>query len=216
MRRYDHIVFDIDGTLIDTKYAVMHGLQDTVRELTERTIEIEQLLFSFGIPGEDALRILGMPDPKAALALWNRHIRKYWNTIDIFSGISETLNRLAESGIAKIGIVTSKTRQEYEVEFCRFDISRLFSVAVTADDTERHKPEPEPLMKYMELTGAQPGRTLYVGDSEYDMRCAKSAGVDGALALWGAVNKDVESVWRVKTPAELLNIMEDLSSEVSL
>lgn len=207
MRRYDHIVFDIDGTLIDTKNAVMHGLQDAMCELTGRKIEIEQLLFSFGIPGEDALRILGMPDPKAALVVWNRHIRKYWDTIGVFSGIRETLNRLAESGIS-IGIVTSKTRQEYEVEFCRFDISRLLSSAVTADDTARHKPEPEPLIKYMQLTGAQPAGTLYVGDSEYDMRCAKAAGVDGALALWGAVNKGVESVWRLETPAALLRIMD--------
>lgn len=205
MRRYDHIVFDIDGTLIDTEHAVMHGLQDAVRELTGREMEIGQLLFSFGIPGEDVLRILGIPHPRAALVLWNRHIRKYWDTIDVFSGMRETLNRFVESGI-EIGVVTSKTRQEYEVEFRRFDISDLFSLAVTADDTARHKPEPEPLMKYMELSGAQPGRTLYVGDSEYDMRCAKAAGVDGALALWGAVNKNVESVWRVKNPSELLRI----------
>ena len=206
MKRYDHIVFDIDGTLIDTRHAVMHGLQDAVREVTGCEMEIEKLLFSFGIPGEVALRILGVPNPKEALIVWNRHIRKYWDTIDVFPGIRATLDRLAESGIA-IGIVTSKTRREYEVEFCRFDISRLFAIAVTADDTALHKPEPEPLIKYMDIAGAQPGRTLYVGDSVYDMRCAKAAGVNGALALWGAINRNVESVWRAEDPTALLDII---------
>lgn len=207
MAQYRHIVFDIDGTLIDTKHAVMHGLQDAVREITGRTTPIEELLFSFGIPGEEAMRILGMADPAAALAVWNRHIAKYRSTVNVFPGLREALEILARADIAGMGIVTSKTRTEYEVEFTRFDISRRFSTVITADDTNEHKPLPGPLLKYMELTGARAEETLYIGDSIYDMRCACSAGVDGALALWGAVNQDIESTWRLKSPEDLIRII---------
>ena len=207
MRKYDHIVFDIDGTLINTQNAVFSGLKDTLREIAGIEKTTEELLFTFGIPGEEALRLLGIPDPKAALVRWNVHIRKYWPTIDVFPGMRQALEGISAGNPGSMGIVTSKTRLEYEVEFCRFDISRYLTVAVTANDTAAHKPAPDPLFKYMELTGATPGRTLYIGDSVYDMRCAKAAGVDGVLALWGAMDPNVESTYRAAAPIDLLAII---------
>lgn len=207
MKRYDHIVFDIDGTLINTENAVFSGLKDTLQEVLGVEKTTEELLFTFGIPGEQALGMLGVKDPKAALLTWNKHIHKYWHTIDVFPGMREALAAIAATNTGSMGIVTSKNRKEYEVEFCRFDISRYLTVAVTADDTSAHKPEPEPLLKYMELTGASPKRTLYVGDSIYDMRCAAAAGVDHVLALWGAMDKTVEATYRANEPGELISII---------
>ena len=63
---YQHVVFDVDGTLIDTEQPVLTALQMTVRELLHREMTLSELKFSYGIPGHEVLVMLGAPDPDAA------------------------------------------------------------------------------------------------------------------------------------------------------
>lgn len=205
MARYKHIVFDIDGTLIDTQYAVQTALKETVKNWLGKDMSYEELLFSFGIPGDTTLRKLGVSDPVAALAEWNRHIGKNRHTIVMFPGTEEMMEKL--DGVS-IGVVTSKNSREYHDDFMYFPISKYVGTAVCADHTEKHKPDPEPLFKYMELTGAKPEEVLYVGDSIYDCNCAHAAGIDFALATWGAVNKEIESEWYPEKPEDIPGIVK--------
>lgn len=204
MARYSHVVFDIDGTLVDTRFAVLSGLRDTMKALTGREMAMEELIFSFGIPGEEALRILGAEDTKAGLMEWNAHILKYQKHSVLFDGITGVFGAL--EGV-NIGVVTSKAVFEYEAEPALAPIRGLVGTAVCADHTEKHKPEPEPLLKYMELTGAKREDILYVGDSVYDQRCARSAGVDFALATWGATDRELPAEWKPETPMGLAGIV---------
>ena len=203
MARYRHIVFDIDGTLIDTQFAVQSALRETVKNRTGRDMSFEELLFSFGIPGLTTLTMLGLPDPEDALVEWNVHIGENRQHIVVFPGIEELLSKL--NGVS-IGVVTSKNSREYRDDFMHFPVSRFIGLAVCADHTQKHKPDPEPLLKYMELTGAQPGEVLYVGDSIYDQQCAHAAGIDFALATWGAT-RDMDAEWKPESPEALLNVL---------
>ncbi len=101
-----------------------------------------------------------------------------------------------------IGIVTSKTREEFRSDFQKFDISSYFETVVCADDTRQHKPEPDPLLKYIERTNCQANGLLYIGDSIYDMQCAKRANVNFGLAKWGAGNR-VNTPNSFRTPFDL-------------
>jgi pyrophosphatase PpaX len=64
-----------------------------------------------------------------------------------------------------------------------------FAAIVTADDVERYKPEPEPVLKALEQTGVTAPETLFVGDSTHDMRSGRAAGVVTAAALWGPYSR---------------------------
>lgn len=71
--KYKQIVFDIDGTLIDTEYAVLHSLQETLRTVTGNTPELRELSFALGITGKDTLEKLHIPDLPFALDLWDQN-----------------------------------------------------------------------------------------------------------------------------------------------
>lgn len=206
--KYTHIVFDIDGTLTDTEYAAIVSLQDTVRRFKGKEYAYKALIFALGIPGVDALSQLGFEAGEYAAAMrdWEIGLRKHNTQIDVFEGVNELIKALAEAGCS-LGIVTSKTRDQYVKDFERFGVAKYFAVSVTADDSAEHKPTAGPLLKYMELTGAKREEMLYIGDSEYDAGTAKNAGVDFALATWGATNQSLKAQHRPAKPLDLLEII---------
>ena len=201
--KYKHIVFDIDGTLIDTEYAVLHSLKETIKELSERDIPCSELKFALGITGTDALKKLEIKETSYALELWDKNMRNYTNTIKVFDGIIELLREL-QCLDYEMGIVTSKTREEFTHDFCPFGISHYFKTIICADDTQKHKPSAEPLLKYMELSKTDNSKVLYIGDSKYDSKCAENAGIDFALAVWGSHNKRIKANYFLERPADLL------------
>lgn len=204
--RYRHIVFDVDGTLLNSADSDLFALQDTVRELTGQTIPIPELVFSQGIPGAATLKRLKLDHIPEALPLWVRNVGKYEHTIALFAGIQELVETLAAQGYA-LGIATSRTREEFARHFSRFGLDARFPVIICTDDTEKHKPDPTPLLKYMELAGAQPEEVLYVGDSVHDSQCAHAAGVNFALALWGTFDPSIPAEHRLNQPGDLPDLL---------
>lgn len=204
---YRHIVFDVDGTLLSSSLADMRGLQDTVAELTGQVLPLEELRFSQGIPGVATLKRLGLEHIPNAHALWVENVKRYRDSIRLFDGIRETVEALAEQGYG-LGIVTSRIRREFDVEFPRYGISALFQTVLCADDEGAgHKPAPDPLLKYMELTHTTPQELLYVGDTVYDSQCAHSAGADFALALWDNADPTVSAEVALEHPQQLLSFL---------
>ncbi|MFO7275315.1 MAG: HAD family hydrolase [Bacillota bacterium] len=199
------VAFDVDGTLLDTEKAVLTSLQRVLLEETGKAPAAEQLRFVLGIPGVTALEQLGVPDCDAAFAKWVAYAREYDHLVTVFPGIPEVLDQLQNAG-ATLGMVTSRTRVELEGDIVHFGLLERFHAVICADDTEGHKPDPDPLLKLMADTGFSPGEVIYVGDTVYDSQCARAAGVKFALALWGAGDPNVPCDYRVAHPAELVEI----------
>ena len=205
--KYRHIVFDIDGTLIDTEYAVLHSLQKTIKALSGKEIPCSKLRFALGITGTDALKQLDIKDIPYALRLWDKNMCGYATTVKVFDGITELLENLLKSN-CNMGIVTSKTKEEFENDFYPFGISHYFKTITCADDTQEHKPNAAPLLKYLEISKADRRQILYIGDSEYDSMCAENAGVDFALATWGNYNKNIKTDYFLERPTDVLSLID--------
>ena len=206
MKTYKHLVFDIDGTIIDSAKINMLSLQETVKELRGDVMPLEDLYFSFGIPGVRAMEILGFPEPEKAVQVWIRNYSACAERLGmpLFPGMREILERLRERG-ASLGIITSKLREEYDEHFEKQGLLELFPWVVTASDTPKGKPYPDPMLEYLRRTGAAPEEVLYFGDTAYDMDCARSAGVDHALVLWGCLSPEgIEATYRLEKAEEIL------------
>ena len=175
--RYTHFVFDIDNTLINTTGAVLHGLQRALRDITGEHWDLSRLTPVLGIPGLDAFERLGIYSPEQIFQIyprWEQYEQEYQYTAYLYEGIVPLLDFLKKKGCG-LGIITSKTMPQYTSSFLPFQISEYFQTVITADDTVRHKPDPEPMLAYMERTGVCPRQILYIGDSIYDMQCAAQA-----------------------------------------
>ena len=216
MKKYKHILFDIDGTLIDTEEAILQSLQDTVREMLHKDIGRHELKFALGIPGSVALRKLGITNTERANDRWNEHLLKYRSRIRLFDGIPELLNSLNMNGY-KLGIVTSKTRNEYAADFAApFALSGYFSTVICVEDAPRPKPFPDPLLTYLNTARINAEDAVYIGDTVYDSQCAKNAGLDFGLAAWGnAGAQEIPANYLFKTPADVLLSLSERTTEIS-
>lgn len=206
--KYTHIVFDIDGTILDTEESILCSLQQTLKEVENMHFDKDELTFVLGIPGKDSLKTIDVKNIPKVIERWLENADDYLHTVTVFEGILPLIETLKESGYT-LGIVTSKTRAEYVNDFDYFDLDKHFGVTICADDTKLHKPTAEPLLKYMELAGATPNETIYIGDSVYDMGCAANAGVDFALAKWGAVSDEIIAKYYLDKPKDLLEILSE-------
>ncbi|MGG7098742.1 HAD family hydrolase [Clostridium sardiniense] len=205
--RYSHVVFDIDGTLIDSESAVLKSLQRVVLEEKGIRKKLDELRFSLGIPGKNTLEKLDIEDLKGVEEKWNTYLSDYADEIVLFVQVREIVQALKSNGI-KLGIITSKTKKEYEDDFLKFGLHPYFDVVVCADDTKKHKPNGDPMEKYLEIANVKRSNVIYIGDSIYDMQCAKNAGVDSALALWGANDSEcIEATYKLKDPKEILDFL---------
>jgi len=201
--KYTHIVFDIDGTLLDNENAVLSSLQDVLRKVLAKEFLKDELRFVIGITSEIALAQLGIEDLEHAKQLWLDYYPNYADSIFVYNGIADCLKLLHEQGYV-LGILTSKTALEYQKEFAPLGLSQYFDVVVCADDTIEHKPNPGPMLEFLKQAKAEANSTLYIGDTVHDMHCAQEAGADFVLALWGCKSPELVSTSRrLSSPAEL-------------
>jgi pyrophosphatase PpaX len=141
--------------------------------------------------------------------VYREHNEPLHDTLECCLGMEDVLVRLHEEG-RKLGIVTAKRRVTVELAFARLPIAHLFDVVVGGDETDRHKPDPDPLLLGLERLGASADETAYVGDSPYDMRAARAAGVFGVGVTWGRIHgrdalRDADAI--VDTAEELYGVL---------
>lgn len=208
---YKHIVFDVDGTLVDTEDTTIGSLQDALLILTGKKPSREELHFALGITGEDVLRRLGL-DMETGMQVWLAQLTHYEGCNRLYPGIEELLKTLQQQG-CRLGVATSRTHLLYDAEIPGLGIAGYFGEVICAEDSQTHKPEAGPLEAYMQRTGAAPEEVLYIGDSVYDMLCARNAGTGFLLAGWGALPelREQTPAWKAE-PLQVLDFLQERKS----
>ena len=111
-----HVVFDIDGTLVDTEAAFQLSLQETAEQLLGRSPSMAELNYTFSMTTEAALAALGFPDVPSAHKVWEKKCMEKLGMMRVYDGIPQLLDALLLRGYV-LGIVSSSTRREFQMVF---------------------------------------------------------------------------------------------------
>ncbi len=212
--RYRAILFDLDGTLLDSAALIVAAFQETCRVRLGRDVDRPTVLRTWSQPIRERFRALA---PDRADELARDYVTRYLALQDrcarLFPGVEATLVALRERGYA-LGIVTSKRRATTRAAVSAFRLDRWCSAIVADEDVARHKPDPEPVLAAASLLGVRPPEALMVGDSALDVMAGRRAGAGTAVALWGAVDPDGALAhrpdYRLDRPEDLLPLCPPL------
>jgi pyrophosphatase PpaX len=212
MMRYPTVLFDFDGTLVDSGAIILSSFKHAARTVLARDVEEEQIAALVGGSNlHDQMRVLDPSRVEELVHAYREHNRPLHDELEAFPGVEELVETLSEQG-RKLGIVTAKGRQTVDLGFAVLSLEPYFDVVVTADMTERHKPDPEPVLKALELLDSEPGESAFVGDSPYDVQAGKAAGVFTIGVSWGKIHPEGRLLEAgadviVDSPEELLGIL---------
>lgn len=179
------ILFDFDGTVANTNGLIVDSWQFTYETLTGRKADEAAIKATFGEPLAVSME-KAFPDtpPEEAIDIYRNHQKDiYEEMIEPFPGMAELMKSLKERGF-QVGIVTSRMRNSTMTGLRKFGLAEETDCIVTCEDTDRHKPDPEPVLIALDRLGAEAEHTLMVGDSMFDVRCAHNAGVKAVLVGW--------------------------------
>jgi pyrophosphatase PpaX len=208
--RFRVVLFDLDGTVVDSGEIILASMRHATKTVLEQEIPDHELMASVGGPGLEAQMHAIAPDRVDELVrVYREHNEPLHAELESCDGIDRVLVRLKEQG-RRLGIVSAKRRRTVELAFDRVPLGHLFDVIVGGDETERHKPDPEPLLHAVERLGAEPAETAYVGDSPYDMAAARAAGIFAVGVTWGRIHDRAalaEADVVVDTAEELLAVL---------
>jgi len=213
------VLFDLDGTLIDTTDLILLSCAHTFERHLGTTPSREALIATFGRSLPEALREfardVGLADPDTAadqmLTTYRAHNDEYHDAlIREFPGVPGMLDAL-QRGRHRLGVVTSKREGAARRGLDRYDLAHYFEVAVFHDDTKRHKPDPEPLLEAASRLGMAVQDVVYIGDSVHDIVAGRAAGIRTIAALWGPFARaDLERVGPdavAETPRDVLRLL---------
>jgi pyrophosphatase PpaX len=185
-------LFDFDGTLVDTTDLIYQSMRHAAGEVLGREVSREVLMANVGQPLPRQMELLSAEHAEALLNSYRLHNEENHDAlIKEFPGVEEALARLRWAGV-QVAVVTSKRRFSVDMALKSFPgLGEVVDQWVTMEDTNEHKPRPEPLHKGLELLGNVPREeATYVGDSPFDVAAAKAARVKSIAVSWGAFSEE--------------------------
>ena len=207
--RFPVVLFDLDGTLIDSGPMILASMKHAAKTVLGHDVPEEVLTAAVGGPGLVAqMRALDPDRVDDLVSTYRRHNEPLHEQLEAFWEVVEVLPRLRAEG-RRLGIVTAKRRETVQLAFDRIPgLESSFEVVIGSEDTGRHKPDPEPILEALARLDAAPEDAAYVGDSPFDVRAAKAAGVYAVAVAWGGIH-GAEALERER-PDVLVHFAEEL------
>src|SRR6476619_5687497 len=185
------VLFDLDGTLIDSGPIILASMKHASLAVLGREPDEELVRAAIGGPGLIAqMRALAPARVDALAEAYRLHNEPLHETLESFDGVLDLLPVLKAEG-RRLGIVTAKRLRTVGLALDRFPVlAELMDVVIGAEDTERHKPDPDPVREALRRLDADPADAVYVGDSPFDVRAGNAAGVFTIAVGWGGIHPD--------------------------
>jgi HAD superfamily hydrolase (TIGR01549 family) len=207
MIKYKAILYDVDGTLLDTLKMNMVPLLKILHEegLTEFTYE--SVLKYASYPGRKVLDELEINNPDDVYKRWVKYVNEYDEEASVFPGIIDLLTKIESMGIIQ-AVVSAKTTNQYRIDVVSKGIDSFMSARVLAEDTLKHKPDPEPLLKCCEMLSLNNKEVCYVGDAYSDYLASHAAGIDFIYAKWSGLHDErIQDSVELNHPLELVEVI---------
>jgi len=211
------VLFDVDGTLVDTMDKIVNGLGDAFEHFAGKRPERDEIRQLIGLPLTVQFRM--KVNPEASDHELNEMIQytisRYEHHKDLERELAPAIEalRLCHQAGMKTGLVTSKNAQEMEIFVRHFSAMEYVDASVNASEVAQPKPDPESVLRACELLSVAPHEALYIGDAIFDMQCARSAGATPVAVAYGSASAEVlereNPALLLETPEALLAFTRD-------
>lgn len=200
--KVDALIFDLDGTLVDSAADLRRALNNTLFECGRKPLSLNQVkdMIGDGIAKlvERGFAATGIIPRKPQLAAQvSRFVHHYDQALTVetvlYPGVFKALRSLESDG-RLLGVCTNKPYDQSVRILEGLNVDGYFGVVTGGDSTDRRKPDPKPLLKTLEQVGAKPSAALFIGDSANDVETAKRAGVRSVLVSYGYEKADLASL----------------------
>lgn len=204
MKQYSAIIYDIDGTILDTLRMNMIPLQKIIKEELNEDWSYDKVLSYAPYPGMKVMEELKVSNPEQVYKRWVSYVNTFEEGAVLFEGMKEVLDHF--HGICRQAVVSAKTKKQYEIDFISKGLDHYIEAAVLADDTKLHKPHPEPILKCLKLLQLPNDSVLYIGDAASDYMACQNAGVDFGYATWGSLSDEgiVNPAYTFYQPSDII------------
>jgi len=208
---YKAVVFDLDGTIVDSVELIIVSFQHAIREVLGREISREESIIWVGRPLREQMALFSPEHADELVAAYREfNHREHDRMLKLYDGVLNLLDGLL-SARTKLGLVTSKSRYTTQMAFDLTGIESYFDASVCADESPGNKPSPEPILACLEQLGVDAGDAAYVGDSPADLQAARAAGVRAIAVTWGVFDRATLEAEKpdvlVHTIAELAEVL---------
>ncbi|CAM3887596.1 pyrophosphatase PpaX [Alkalicoccus chagannorensis] len=207
MKNIDTVLFDLDGTLIDTMDLIVTSFQHTLDAYFPGTYTRQDIAGFIGPPLSETFERLNPDHVEEMIEVYRRFNHEHHDDlVRAYHGVDHTLEKLHEEGYA-MAVVTTKRHDTARKGLQLMNMEKYFPVVVALDDVTRWKPDPEPVDQALHKLGRQAEKAIMIGDSEHDILAGKNAGAYAAGVAWSI--KGREHLERF-APDVMLETMPDL------
>ncbi|MDR1495950.1 MAG: HAD-IA family hydrolase [Clostridiales Family XIII bacterium] len=216
-RNIDTVVFDFDGTLMDTNEAVMASWQYAARGLLGREFPTDTLTATLGEPIlYTVANLFPGHDPDLVVGAYREfHHEHFTEMIRLFPGVQEMLEVLSVEGY-ELGLVTNRLRHTTEIGLRQFDIEKYFGAVVAVGEAPKDKPAPEHIWFTLDKLGSSAERAILVGDSQNDIIGGHNAGLISVRVAWAVATDEsygdtaAEPDHTIDAPTDLITLLHKM------
>jgi len=206
-------IFDLDGTLVDSVELIVESFRYATRAVLGVELPYEEMIAHVGKPLREQMDIIDPARGEELVRVYREfNHREHDRMLKLYAGVADLLAELQAKGV-RVGLVTSKSRATTWMAFNTTGIEPMLDAIVCAEDTDRNKPFPDPILRVLQELGVRAESACYVGDSPFDLQAAHAANVRSVAVTWGVFE---EARLAAERPDRLVRSVEELAAVLGL